>query len=589
MRYLLALFGLLYFASHLNAQEIRIHRKTEPAAVFQSTDVDSITFNPCDTNIYERAEAACAVDIDDMTGSVNSCTGVATITATVSTEGGTCGGCFNYQWKLIDAQGNQVGASTSGTGNSGSPLIANYSTPLPGAYTVQLSVTVSCENSTDDDEDELQLEWIEPSALFSMSSQKTSCNGNTLVRTVTVNDQSGPPGTPLTHTWLVTGASGTPVSSTPPFVVSELGALTIEHRVVTNELCTASYTVVVPAIPSTCQAVISGAKYSWCDTSKENTSVSVQFENQSTFTSCPVKYVWDFGDGSATSSAENPQHTYANVNKIGQTFNVKLTVMTGVAPDICSSTVSYQLTLKPYIPDLTYKICCDGRVDFYNSNADEGSWDDHNTSKKQGVFNLRYHHWPFTNHKIEGLLGSNHYWQYYDAGVHTMTIGDATNENGNVCSVSREFTVPPPTCLSRNDRVTQIVTLNGVQIKLKFRQKQGLGITPKLVAKVRSRFLKKFKNASATISGEVYFKDQNNCYCGDDPNYIHTIPSNTTGSTTNSWKAKVVYSVPHKFRTKDPSIKARFHVELKDGTVGDWELDLGNDCDLPKHPSAFWN
>jgi hypothetical protein len=376
---------------------------------------------------------------------------------------------------------------------------------------------------------------------------------------------------------------------------NDLGAQTIKLIVSSDGCTSAPYTLVVNPIPSVCHAVIQEPTYSWCDSGKE-VSIPIQFHSLSTYTSCPVKFTWDFGDNTPLSNAENPTHTYVHPTP-GQQFTVKLTVTTGQGNDLCTDVATRVLTLRPFKADLTYKICCDGRVDFYNTNAVGGRWEDYNEPKRQNLFNLQYHHWPFTDYKLSDASdGDHHYWQYYDAGVHTITLQDAKSADGNVCPLTVRFTVPPLACLSRNDHLPDpwsyyTVTLNGTKIQLKFRQVQNFGLYPKLKAKIRSPFFRRFKNASVSITGTVFFKDADGCYC----NLSNTVPSAVQASTSNRSKAQVEWGVTdasgntRKFRTKDPSIQAHFDVELKNGDKGHWDLNLGDDCDLPKHPEAFWN
>jgi PKD repeat protein len=62
----------------------------------------------------------------------------------------------------------------------------------------------------------------------------------------------------------------------------------------------------------------------------------VQFNNTS---AGATSYLWDFGDGSATSSLQNPTHTYT----VGNTYTILLIASDG----ICSDTVSQTVTVNP--------------------------------------------------------------------------------------------------------------------------------------------------------------------------------------------------------------------------------------------------
>src|SRR6185437_11822814 len=68
-----------------------------------------------------------------------------------------------------------------------------------------------------------------------------------------------------------------------------------------------------------------------------NAPLSVAFTGSATGGTAPYSYSWNFGDGSATSTAQNPSHTYSTVG----TYTATLTVKDSASPaNTATSTVS---------------------------------------------------------------------------------------------------------------------------------------------------------------------------------------------------------------------------------------------------------
>ncbi len=269
------------------------------------------------------------------------------------------------------------------------------------------------------------------------------CVGQTL--TLTASGSTG------SYAWYLTSTGGTPLATTAAYTVSP--AATTDYFVETTVLgCTSPRKQVHVTVNPVPVAVIGSAS----NICKESVTA---FNN---LTPTPtISWLWDFGDGSATSALENPSHTYNLTPFSASTYTVSLTVY---AASNCSNTITKVITVNP-VPNTSFtytnSICAKDSVKVTSTtpgSPDTFSWD-----FGGGIIN-----------------NGNHVQlsQYYGiAGTYTITLTAGFSATGCTKSTSHTVVVNPRTnpdftattaCLKSNTTFTDASTGNPTQWTLNF-------------------------------------------------------------------------------------------------------------------------
>jgi gliding motility-associated-like protein len=170
--------------------------------------------------------------------------------------------------------------------------------------------------------------------------------------------------------------------------------------------------------------------------------LTIPFTDEFTWNGTPsagtaVNYAWDFGDGQ-NSSAQNPQHTYADGGIYSVTHVV--TASTG-----CADTVTLEVAASE-LPEASFLFeeLCFQNISFYsNSNANGGT--------------LTEYLWNFADGGSGADSALIH--EYTTAGTYDVTL-TVTNSEGCISTVTLPVLVNPSTPLSSLD-VPNIITPNG--------------------------------------------------------------------------------------------------------------------------------
>ena len=159
-----------------------------------------------------------------------------------------------------------------------------------GSYTVQLKVTNAYGNET-----ATGTVNFSPKVSFSPTNKVIQL-GESIAFT------SSSTGTaPLTYAWDF-GDGATSSQPSPSHTYTTAGSYTVKLKV-TNAYGNETLTGSVNFAPK--------ADFSYSPTSNIKPGMEVAFTNNTTGTA-PITCTWDFGDGSPTSSAQNPKHTYSS-------------------------------------------------------------------------------------------------------------------------------------------------------------------------------------------------------------------------------------------------------------------------------------
>lgn len=251
--------------------------------------------------------------VEDVNGNVNSCTATVTVEDNIApsitcppsqilcaTEGS--GALVNYANPLGFDNCNFTIAQTDVTGLSSGSTFPVGTTTLEYTITDDGGNSESCSfNITVD---------AKPVAGFNFS---PACAGEAMFFTNTSTIQAGY--SIVSHTWDMGDGSGPVTQVNPLFIYPIAGDYDVTLTVVTADGCTDFITQTVTVTPSpvadfNAAPVCLGATTAFVNLS----SIDVSYTGN-------VDYVWNFGDGSPTSTDENPTHTYATSG----TFTVTLT------------------------------------------------------------------------------------------------------------------------------------------------------------------------------------------------------------------------------------------------------------------------
>jgi gliding motility-associated-like protein len=170
---------------------------------------------------------------------------------------------------------------------------------------------------------------------------------------------------PLTYSWDFGNGETSDLENPGPIIYTEFGTFDVTLTL-SNPNCEAELTKVV-AIAN--NLGVSFEYFSNCE------GKITQFHNISADAYDTFK--WDFGDGSATSSEENPTHTYT----VADVYNVELTVSIGEVA--CENSIIEEVQVfEPdtiqYDKDTTYVVCEVGQtisIPILNDNIFEFSWE----------------------------------------------------------------------------------------------------------------------------------------------------------------------------------------------------------------------
>ncbi|MEO5997228.1 MAG: PKD domain-containing protein [Chitinophagaceae bacterium] len=137
-------------------------------------------------------------------------------------------------------------------------------------------------------------------------------------------------------------------------------------------------------------------------------------------------YLWDFGDGGATSTAQNPSHTY---NSVGN-FTLKLSVVTNGG---CTGSVTLANGITTGLPSTpafssdTAQTCSDSSIQFKNLSI-----------PSTGLTYL----WDFGDGKTSTLMDPSH--KYTIPGSYTVSLTTSNNRCLNTETKPAYITVAPP-------------------------------------------------------------------------------------------------------------------------------------------------
>lgn len=237
-------------------------------------------------------------------------------------------GAASYQWSFGDAA----------TSTAVNPA---HTYAMPNTYAVQLITTTafSCKDTA-------QLSVVIDSVPVAAFSASTECLG---FATQFTNTSTG---NIAGWNWNFGDGSPAGTTSTPTHLYPSNGTYNVTLTVTNVFGCTSSVThpVIVNQVPV---AAFANSTACFGQTST--------FTDQTTGT--PINWIWDFGDASALSNAQNPTHAYASAG----TYNVTLIAFGGSG---CSDTISHSVIVNP-IPtaNFTSAAVCTNDTMFFNSTS----------------------------------------------------------------------------------------------------------------------------------------------------------------------------------------------------------------------------
>ena len=199
-----------------------------------------------------------------------------------------------------------------GDGNTSSLQNPQHDYPIPGTYTVSLTVTSEDGADTETRTDLISVEALPPVAAFSVS----STTGDAPL-TVTFSEDSTQ-GTGTINQWAWDfGDGNTSTEQSPSHIYTEPGEYTVSLTVsdeYSSHTVTATEPVVVMEVPPEAAMEVSATS--------GDMPFTVTFTDTSSAGSGEItQWLWDFGDGT-TSDEANPSHTYTEPGN----YTVSLTV-----------------------------------------------------------------------------------------------------------------------------------------------------------------------------------------------------------------------------------------------------------------------
>jgi PKD repeat protein len=187
--------------------------------------------------------------------------------------------------------------------------------------------------------DPLEDLWIQGATPLTATAAGTPATGNAPLNVNFTGSATG--GTaPYTYSWSFGDGSATSTVQNPSHTYSSAGTftatLTVTDASSPAKTATATVTTAVSAVGNPLAATVTASP------SSGQIPLTVAFSGTATGGSPPYSYGWDFGDGSATSTAQNPSHTYSSAG----TFTATLTVTDSSSP-AKTATSSVPITATP--------------------------------------------------------------------------------------------------------------------------------------------------------------------------------------------------------------------------------------------------
>ncbi|MEO8087904.1 MAG: PKD domain-containing protein, partial [Bacteroidota bacterium] len=254
----------------------------------------------------------------------------------------TGGGGNSYAWNFGDG---------IGTSSLQDP---SYTFTAAGTYTVSLAATLGSCIDADSIIGYITVN-ASPTAAFTASNV---CLGDLMNFT---NSSAGATG----YTWDFGDGTGTSTSTNPSYTYTTANTFTVT-LVATDGLCTdtLTQTVVVNNAPQV--SFTSTGATSGCG------SVTVNFLNNTTG-GAGNSYTWNFGDGTGSSSLQNPTYVYT----IPGTYTVTLTATVGSCMDVDSIVNYITVTPGPIASFNAGSVCLGETVNFVNTSSGATSylWD----------------------------------------------------------------------------------------------------------------------------------------------------------------------------------------------------------------------
>lgn len=232
-----------------------------------------------------------------------------------------------------------------------------HSFPNPGTYTVQLVALVPGAGASCTDTTKIPITILpSPVSSFSMA-PVIGCNTLSNV-TFTNNSVSA-----VSYTWSFGNGNTSNLQIPPPQNYTNTGVFTVTLAITGTNTCRNSSTRTLTVFPKPIPNFNPVATCVGAQTQFSNTSTS--------FTMSPnTGYIWDFGDGSATSTATNAIHVYTLQN----TYTVQLVAMNAFCKDSIVQTVT--VNIKPtanfvFTPTVS---CPPFAITFSNTTANGSSY-----------------------------------------------------------------------------------------------------------------------------------------------------------------------------------------------------------------------
>jgi len=286
-----------------------------------------------------------------------------------------------------------------------------HSYPATGPYVVKLKVT-SEDGCIDDTTQTIATIYAQPKAAFTVTPEV--CLG----AVTNFTDNSDGKGSAITQWQWDFKDGNTGTTQNPGHTYTTAGNYNVSHYIITDKGChsdTISQTTVVYPLPT---AGFS-ANAPVCETK------SVGFTDASAANAGTlVKWNWDFGDGSATSSAQNPTHIYPSANS----YNVTLGVETNRGCKSPDTTIVIKVNYQPVADFLSPDICLnDPTAQFFDNSTI--------ADNTQSQFTYR---WEFGDGATTTQKDGQH--KYAAVGQYNVKL-TVTSRDGCIKDTTKQFTV----------------------------------------------------------------------------------------------------------------------------------------------------